>query len=351
MLEQKEYLIIYHKEDNDGLFSAAIFYDYLTRVLKCKLEDLCFIGADYNDLAKFQKENKVKDLHKNFKHIVMTDISFNDTKYMKNLWKEFGSDFIWCDHHAPIIKSSFELKFDDVSGIRDTNRSAILCAYKYLYDQFDDDYNHKKVPELLRILSAWDSWTYDKEGYDFEFVRRVNKAVTYKYNLELSKIKELVSDLITVYKNNEPSGIFSNIFKDKDLIDNLLDTGNIICNVEDQNMKNIVKNDGDRNWKLLFENEDNDRPLFKKACAIFMQGATSSTMFKCLKNTDIDHGIVFKHKADGNWVVSLYNVREDNCVHCGEYLKKKYNGGGHKGAAGCTLTQDQFINILKSKTL
>ena len=134
----------------------------------------------------------------------MTDISFNDVKYMKKLWKEFGSEFIWCDHHAPIIKSSFELKFDDVSGIRDTNRSAILCAYKYLYDPFDDDYNHKKVPELLRILSAWDSWTYDKEGYDFEFVRRVNKAVTYKYNLELSKIKELVSDLITVYKNNEP---------------------------------------------------------------------------------------------------------------------------------------------------
>ena len=212
MLEQKEYLIIYHKEDNDGLFSAAIFYDYLTRVLKFKLEDLCFIGADYNDLAKFQKENKVEELHKDFKHIIMTDISFNDAKYMKKLWKEFGSDFIWCDHHAPIIKSSFELKFDDVSGIRDTNRSAILCAYKYLYDQFDDDYNHKKVPELFRILSAWDSWTYDKEGYDFEFVRRVNKAVTYKYNLELSKIKELVSDLITAYKNNEPSGIFSGIF-------------------------------------------------------------------------------------------------------------------------------------------
>lgn len=343
---QKEYLIIYHKEDNDGLFSAAILYDYITRVLNIKLEDLCFIGADYNDLAKFQNENTVEDLHKDFKHIVMTDISFNDPKYMKKLWKEFGKDFIWCDHHAPIIKSSFELKFYDVPGIRDTNRSAILCVYKYLYDPFDDDYKHKKVPELLRILSAWDSWTYEKEGYDFEYVRRINKAVTYKYNLELGKIKKLVSDLVYVYQNDKPTDMY-----DGYLIDNLLETGNIICDVEDQNMENIVKNDGDCDWKLWFEDEDKGRPLYKKACAIFMQGATSSTMFKCLKNTDIDHGIVFKHKADGNWVISLYNVREDNWVHCGEYLKKKYKGGGHKGAAGCTVTEAQFIKILKSKTL
>ena len=357
MLEQKEYLIIYHKEDNDGLFSAAIFYDYLTRVLKFKLEDLCFIGADYNDLAKFQKENKVEDLHKDFKHIIMTDISFNDAKYMKKLWKEFGSDFIWCDHHAPIIKSSFELKFDDVPGVRETNRSAILCAYKYLYDPFDDDYNDKRVPELLRILSAWDSWSYEREGYDFEFVRRVNKAVTYKYNFELGKIKVLVSELIQVHQNNEPLGfadvvvdVVYKMFKEKDLIDNLLNTGNIIADVEDQNMENIIKNDGDNDWKLCFEDED-DHKIYRKACAIFMQGATSSIMFKCLKNTDIDHGIVFKHKANGNWTVSLYNIREDNCVHCGEYLKKKYNGGGHKGAAGCTITESQFIKILKSKIL
>lgn len=350
MMEQKEYLIIYHKEDNDGLFSAAIFYDYITRVLNIKLEDLCFIGADYNDLAKFQNENTIEDLHKDFKHIIMTDISFNDPIYMKKIWKEFGHDFIWCDHHAPIIKSSFELKFDDVPGIRDTSRSAILCAYKYLYDPFDDDYNHKKVPELLRILSAWDSWSYEREGYDFEYVRRINKAVTYKYNLELGKIKTLISELIQSYQI-EPTGIFYGYNKDEQLINELLEIGTIIANVEDQNMKNIVKNDGDRDWKLWFEDEDRGRPLYKKACAIFMQGATSSTMFKCLKNTDIDQGIVFKHKSDGNWVVSLYNIREDNWVHCGEYLKKKYGGGGHKGAAGCTLTQEQFIEILKSKTL
>jgi oligoribonuclease NrnB/cAMP/cGMP phosphodiesterase (DHH superfamily) len=353
MDKKNKYLIIYHREDNDGLFSAAIFYDYIVRVLKKDLTDLCFIGADYNDLAKFEKENPVDQLHENFKHIIMTDISFNNVNYMKSLWKEFGNDFTWCDHHAPIIKASFENHFDDVPGIRDTGRSAILCAYKYLYDQFDEEYNAKKVPELLRILSAWDSWSYEREGYNFEYVRRINKAVTYKYNLELGKIKTLVSDLVQVYQNNEPSGIFSAIFKDKNLIDNLLDTGNIICDVEDQNMENIVKNDGDKTWEVSVYDEDRGRPLFIKACAIFHQGATNSTMFKSLKKTnpDIEIGLVFKHAANGNWVLSMYNVNDDYWFHCGEFLKKKYNGGGHKGAAGCTLSEEQFINILKSKKI
>ena len=30
----KKYLIIYHKEDNDGVFSGAIFYNYLITELK-----------------------------------------------------------------------------------------------------------------------------------------------------------------------------------------------------------------------------------------------------------------------------------------------------------------------------
>ena len=329
MKKQKDYLIIYHKEDNDGLFSAAIFYDYLTRVMEYKLEDLCFIGADYNDLVKFQKENNVKDLHNDFKHIIMTDISFNDPKYMKALWDEFGHDFSWCDHHAPIIKESYKIKFDDIPGVRDTGRSAILCAYKYLYDQFDEAYNKKQVPELLRILSGWDSWSYEKEGYEFEYVRRINKAVTYKYGLDLGKIRQLIYDLILTYQY-EPTGIFYGYDKDANLISDLYSVGSIIADVKD---------------------EDKGRPLYKKACAIFMQGPTSSTMFKCLKKTDIDQGIVFKHKSDGNWVVSLYNINEDNWVHCGEYLKEKYGGGGHKGAAGCTISQEQFINILKDKIL
>lgn len=346
MREQKKYLIIYHKEDNDGVFSGALLYDYLINRMGCKLEDLCFIGADYNILATFAKDNTVEDLHRNFENIIMTDVSFNDVYYMKKLWKEFGNNFIWCDHHAPIIKASFENKFSGVPGIRDTNRSAILNVWKFLYDQFDEAYNAKKVPELLRILSAYDSWTYEREGYDFEYVRNINKAVTIKYNLELGKARKVVNDLYKVYIEHVPSSM-SEIYKDEPLIKELHDMGKVLNDYDDIVMADIIKNCGDCSWKIICD--DKEFPT----CAIFHEGHSNSAMFKSLKsnNPEIQNGLVFKHQVNGNWVVSLYNVYDESDFHCGNFMKRAFNGGGHKGAAGCTMTEAQFIKVLKSKTI
>lgn len=351
MDKHKKYLIIYHKEDNDGVFSAAIFYDYIVNVLNDNLEDICFIGADYNELAQFAKENTVEDLHKDFDNIIITDISFNDVKYMKAIWKEFKNNFIWCDHHAPIIKASFENHFNDTPGIRDTQRSAILNVWKFLYDQFDEAYNAKKVPEYLRILSAYDSWTYEKEGYDFDYVRNVNKGTTDTVNLELGKAKEIVETLRKVYIDVEPYKNMSGQFKDQPLIDSMYERGKVLNDYDDKVMENIIKTSGDCSWQIRIEDKDRGRPLFLNACAIFHQGATNSTMFKSLKNRIVSQGIVFKHQPNGNWVMSLYNVNDDEWLHCGEFLKERYKGGGHKGAAGCTLSQAQFIKILKEKII
>jgi nanoRNase/pAp phosphatase (c-di-AMP/oligoRNAs hydrolase) len=73
-------------------------------------------------------------------------------------------------------------------------------------------------------------------------------------------------------------------------------------------------------------------------------------MFKSVADK-VGHGIVFKHRPDSNWVVSLYNTNIEETFHCGDYLKEKYGGGGHQGAAGCTLTQEQFISVLTKKEL
>jgi len=348
-MDRKKYLIIYHNEDNDGLFSAALFYDYLTNDLKIKLEDICFLGANYNMLETFAKENTVEKLHEDFENIIMTDISFNDPKYMKKIFKEFGNQFTWCDHHAPIIKASFEYKFYDALGVRDTNRSAILNVWKFLYDPFDEAYNEKKVPELLRILSAWDSWSYEREGYDFEYVRDVNKGVTNTYDLDLGSIKSLIGIIRKCYDDD------LDLTKDRMIIDDMYNTGHIINTYDDKVMENIIKTSGDTSWKIM-TGMVGDNPTWRPACAIFHQGASNSTMFKSVIDT-CANGIVFKHEKNGNWVVSLYNIDSEgkhwnnDYFHCGDFMKEHYKGGGHPGAAGCTLTQKQFIKILKNKSL
>ena len=353
----KKYLIIYHKEDNDGVFSGAIFYNYLINYLNIENKKIHLLGADYNELSYFMENHKdIKNLHDNYENIIMTDISFNNSKYMKSIYKEFGNNFIWCDHHAPIIKESERLKFSDCPGIRNTSKSAILCVYEFLYDQFNINYNkiernkpipeyNREFPEFFRILSGWDSWSYEQEGYSNDWCRHINKGTTVEFGLDFNKVLSVVSYIIDIYQKG------LDIRYENDLINNMYKLGKQLNDYDDLTMKNIIKTSGDCSWKVRFDDKDKGRPLYHSACAIFHQGATNSLMFKSLERKGINHGLVFKHQPDGNWVLSMYNISEYEWTHCGEFLKERYNGGGHKGAAGCTLTEDQFINILKNKIL
>lgn len=350
----KRYLLIYHEEDNDGVFSGAIFYHYLINELNVEKENITLMGANYNLLSHYAASHNVEELKYAYDSIIMTDISFNDPKYMKELYDAYNANFIWCDHHKPIIDVSIKYGFSDCPGIRNTTKSAILCTYEFLYDPFNECYSlvnkhqHFLFPELFRVLSGWDSWSYEREGYEFDYVRNVNKGVTYTFKLDFNKVLEQVAKIIHIYVNDHG---YDNIVKETNFINHMHDIGKTLNEYDDNVMADIIKNSGDCSWKVRFDDEDKGRPLYHSACAIFHQGATNSTMFKSLKRKGINHGLVFKHQADGNWVLSMYNVSEEEWTHCGEFLKERYNGGGHKGAAGCTLTEDQFINILKCKTI
>lgn len=56
-------LIVYHKEDNDGVFSAALMYhwivDCLSKYLQAKKENVTLLGADYNMLDTLAKDKRM----------------------------------------------------------------------------------------------------------------------------------------------------------------------------------------------------------------------------------------------------------------------------------------------------
>lgn len=351
----KKYLLIYHKEDNDGVFSAAIILNYLI-THDIARDEINLIDADYNLMNYFQKNNTPKKLHERYNTIILTDISFT-ADYMHDLYNEFAHNMIWFDHHAPIINESLKVKNGfDCEGVRNISKSAILCAYEYFYDPFNEKYNqidtnkpitelHREFPEFFRILSAWDSWSYEREGYTHEWVRHINKGTTVEFNLNIDKVLETVQYIIGIYHNGLDIQ-FENI-----LIGNMYKRGQELNDYEDITIENIIKYNGDCSWNIVVDDADKGRPFYRKACAIFHEGQSNSLMFKCLQNKDIKNGLVFKHQSNGNWVLSMYNVNNDDYFHCGEFLKEKYNGGGHKGAAGCTFTEDQFIEILKKRQL
>lgn len=330
-LVNSRYLIIYHKEDNDGLFSMAIAYNYFVHEIKCNPTKISLFGADYNDLNSISDED-IRCWKESFDYIIMADICFNNTKRMVELKNLFENRFVWIDHHAPVIKESFRLKFDDVNGERNTLRSALLNTYKYYYDQFDIAYNEKKVPEILRILSAYDSWSYEREGYTLDYVMAVNKAVTYTFKLNPQKVIDFVYKVIyTDTIGAKDIGAFHAL-------------GNSFIEYDKVNYESLVDYYGD--FSFIIDKGDKKEPI----CVLFYQAPTGSYVFDSCKE-QVKHGAVFKRLPSGNWVLSLYNTEDDIDFHCGDFCKKKYKGGGHKGAAGAQLTEAQFKKILKTKTI
>lgn len=338
-----KYLIIYHSEDNDGVFSATVYYDWLISVMHIDKESIQLMPATYNMLDQFENEYKdVRYLSDIYTYVIMLDISFDDASYMKELYDEFQDRFIWCDHHQSIITESKNVGFATSNGLRMIGQSTLLCTYEFLYKT-------KQFPRLFTILSAWDSFTYQQEGFSLDYVNDVNKGVTYMMSLDFNRIYSLVAELVVQYQHPIENKVGVHINEDM-LIQNFENTGKRLNRYDDFRFESIVKDYGDFNWKLIdydYEGRINNR----NACAVFFEGPTSSLMFKSLTGQMTDNGIVFKHMKDSTWDVSLYNIYENDEFDCSRYLKHKYNGGGHPRAARCTLSEDQFIFVLKNKIL
>ena len=80
-----EYLIIYHKEDNDGVFSGALAYNYIKEYLG--KNNIVLFGTEYNELNKLWSSGEVENWE--YDNIIMTDVSFNDHEAMQYLYNKY----------------------------------------------------------------------------------------------------------------------------------------------------------------------------------------------------------------------------------------------------------------------
>lgn len=340
-MEELKYLIWYHCEDNDGVFSAAIIYNYLVHENNIAPENIILEGTKYSILAeKYPNNDSIIALTEKYTNVCMTDVSFNDPKKMRLLYELFGERFTWIDHHLPIIKESFNLKFDMCNGWRDTTRSAILNAYRYFYDPLDEEYSARKYdndtirfPELLRILSAYDSWSFKREKLKKDYVVNVNKGVTVHFNLDINKVIDYMYNVLYGDLIVQRAAMKSFIAKMSKL-------GKEYNNYDQICADNQLAEYGDLTWTV------DGRP----AAMLMAQRPTTSMFFTSVKDTHLN-GIIFKRLPNGQWNISLYNTNDTDKFDCGLYLKNNYKGGGHPGAAGCTISEKDFIKLLKTKQL
>ena len=333
------YLLIYHKDDNDGLISGALINKWLKFTYK-KDADITLCPSTYSELFELWESGEVANSWNNeYDYIIMTDLSFNEVSAMKYLKNTFKNHFIWIDHHAPAIKASIKEGYGGLEGYRDTNQSAILNAYRYFYDPLNITRENGTLPNVLRVLSAYDSFSYEREGYEFDYVEAVNLGANSMYELDFDKCTQMLNDIL-YYDYTEY--VWKASINNDYILANLEKCGKIIQKYERQKNKKIITDYGDGDW--FIENTN------RKCIVLFMQGQTSLIMFDSVKHL-YSNAAVFKRTPTGNWTMSLYNTNTNDNFHCGEYLKEKYKGGGHSGAAGCTLPESKFLKMLKTKTI
>lgn len=342
----KKVLVIYHREDNDGCCAAGI----VAAILGFKgmggnvytLGEMEFMGVSYSDLSreweKMQNwrenptDHKPMILRHNWEHVFMVDISFNNIDAMNFLHEHYGEHFHWCDHHKPIIDLSKDQPFGNAKGVRNIDHSALMNTWEYLTDC---------EPSIWMIqLSDYDSWSWTKcsiyqNKQNYENLMSLNTGITKASGLKVKWFFNWIWELL----------VGTHAEHDK-MAREARELGRVIWTEDQARCQRAITTHGDTEWKLVFDWGD------RKAVALITTDRFNSISFEMFCGTDIENAIVFKMDPKNDKVVmSLYNVNDSDNFDCGVFCKERYGGGGHKGAAGCTLTREQFIEMFQSKTI
>lgn len=299
--------IIYHKQDLDGVASAAITKLHYTE----KYDE----GDIQIEMFPYNYGEPIPEIGDN-EGVVLVDISFGDkTKEVLDRWISDGKDAIWIDHHKTAIFDSEgnEYKYD---GFRKVGTAACELAYEYF---FGPEMGQCRIIELLGTYDVW-----NKERFDWEDVMNFQYGARARYGLDVSKV---YVDLYTCIKYPHMSNI---------TVTTMVDNGKAIRGFLKE------KNKGEAGM-YSFE------ARIKGLKAICMNTTElNSTTFDSIWDED-KYDVIMPFIWTGNLAkFSLYTTKDE--VDCGA-MAKSLSGGGHAKAAGFQMTEDAFIDFLKTKRI
>jgi|GEM_PF-1480532 len=326
-------ICIYHSVDLDGWMSAAIVkYWFNQKEVPNKkgepINTMDFIGWNYgDDIPDLSEYNKV----------IMCDISFPAEK-MFELYTDYGTNFIWLDHHISAIKANLErLGADLITGITNDRFAACELTWKYFFP-------NETMPEIVRLLGMYDSFRH--KGTDEE-----QKVLEFQYGARqaISNYEEAYNWLTK--QINEPNDLLS-----QDTVTMLIwDKGEAIY----EYLCTEAKQDYKKGFEIkLYSQKKSYNPTTEKDGSVSIYNIPEIShkfiFFNKQRFNPVNFGIDY-HKDGydgaacfwydgGHWAFSLYN--DNGEVDCSQ-IAKQYGGGGHKGASGMVLNHEQFLSLIK----
>lgn len=303
----KKILIVYHRIDFDGLCSMAIVRDWAERQ-----------GMSV-DCQGFTHGDNMPTIGTEYDLVFVVDVCLS-AELMQALAKR--GKLVWIDHHNTSISESVEKDFDSAMGIREEGVGACELCWRFCH-------RYEPTPLLVQLLSTYDVWNkflfnWEKETLPFQFGMRN------RYDLNTEKFYSFFSDML---EDGSEAAVREIMHEGACILNYLRTTGHRSCD----GYAFEVSIDGGRVMGLCmltahFGALEMEESMIERGCQVAV--------------------CVNRHAASGTYKVSVYAGGSDlGEFNIGAYLKEHYNGGGHRGAAGGSLTEEQFLRLLNEHTL
>lgn len=291
--------VFFHNADLDGHCSGAI--------VKKKYPECETIGVNYGDQLD-------KESIKRGEEVFVVDFCF---PWDDMIWLNKHARLTWCDHHKTALKdyaitiNGSKAAGEDflIAGRQEIDMAGCELTWLHLFGE--------PIPRAVYLLGRYDVWIHDDPDvlpfqYGMRSADNTWPGSTIWESLLITKIH----------------------FSHEQVMKRFIDAGRDIMRYEEK--QNLISAKS-----MAFECE------FQGLKALAINKFGNSKILEPVYDPERhDIMITFNMSPKGFWKMSLYSSK--NHIDCGE-LARKYNGGGHKGAAGFQIYMDSLEGILPLK--
>lgn len=280
---------VFFHSDLDGYTGGSI--------LKLKYPDFKYIECTYDNRVEPLKILKPGD------YVLIVDYSFLPEEM---LWVRKNCKVVWLDHHKSAIEDSEKHGYSAMNGIRKQGVSGAEIAWNWVFPD-------KDIPRFVSLVGDYDVFrtagteTFDKETIPFYFGSEMFlpglNPLNYGKNTYIFKLENL-----------------------ERLTDKFIELGRVVYQY-----KKIT-------GRKLNEEYSYEREMFGLRVLCLNTDEVGSLCLTIPKTFDpAKHDMMLTYAYNGK--VWSYGFYTDDKAHpevdCSE-IAKRFGGGGHPGAAGCT---------------
>ena len=298
--------IIYHRADFDGICSYAI----TRKALENEGLRVTPIPFNYNE--------KVPELSE-YAEVFIVDVSLPDA-LMAEL--NHNGRLTWIDHHITAITRSQKAGFADARGIRRIGIAACELCWNYFFE-------NEPVPNAVHMLSLYDVHNIKVHSWNDVLAFQYGMRERYSLDAELFRAEFDQICMAGWTESIIPNGV--------SIVKYLRQMGEIAV----------------RSSAISVDIIGEDKaPLPVKALALLTPHHDSMPYEQAARERGCQVLVCLSPSAkDDLYRVSAYAIDPKCDADLGHLMYSRYGGGGHKGAAGATLSEQEFITIITMQRL